>query len=198
MSIAHIKVTGLDEARLVALVEPVLLARSLNGVELLWKTDSAGWVLVVNVERVDAKLPGEGVTVDLCSDISHDLARVLDESNLIPNGYRLEVGSPGLERALYSIEDFQRFAGWAAKVKLSQPLGDQHTLRGKILEVNAAGEVTMETEKGNVVVAYDHIASAHLVVDWDNPSVLGGAKAKSPKPRSSERDRRNRASKRKR
>ncbi|HEY5959955.1 MAG TPA: ribosome maturation factor RimP [Polyangiaceae bacterium] len=199
MRIAHIKVTGLDETRLVALVEPVLLKHGLSCVELLWKTDTAGWVLIVNVEAVDAKLPGAGVTLDVCSEFSRDLAAALDVEDIIPNAYRLEVGSPGLERALYSIDDFRRFAGWAAKIKLSQPLGDQNALRGKILEVNAAGdEVTMETETGNVVVPYDNVAAARLIVDWDNPNMLGGAKAKSPKSRSSERDRRNRASKRKR
>jgi ribosome maturation factor RimP len=198
MSIAHTKVTGLDEARLVALIEPVLLAHGVEGVELMYRTDSAGWVLTVNVEKVGSKLPGEGVTVDLCSSISHDLSVALEGEDLIANAYRLEVGSPGLERALYGREDFGRFEGCLAKVKLNRPVGDQTVIRGRILGFDDAGSIRFETETGVVSVDYSTIATARLVFDWNSPNVLGGAKAKSPKPRSSERDRRNRASKRKR
>ncbi len=198
MSIAHTKVTGLDEARLVALIEPVLLAHGVEGVEVLWKTDPAGWVLTVNVEKLGSKLPGEGVTVDLCSEISRELSAALEGDDLIAAAYRLEVGSPGLERALYLREDYGRFEGCLAKVKLTSPSGDQSAIRGRILGFDDAGNIRFETETGVVAVEYSAIASARLVFDWNSPSVLGGAKAKSPKPRSSERDRRNRASKRKR
>lgn len=198
MSIAHTKVTGLDETRLVALIEPVLLAHGVVGVELFWKTDSVGWVLTLNIEQPDAHLPGAGITVDVCSELSRDLSAVLDAEELIPHAFRLEVGSPGLERGLYSRADFRRFAGRLAKVKLNRPVGEQRALRGKILEIDDAGDIQFETEVGNVNVPYNDIASASLVIDWNSPNELGGVKAKSPKPRSSERDRRNRASKRKR
>lgn len=198
MSIAHTKVTGLDETRLVALVEPVLAAHGVEGVELLWKTDSAGWVLTINVEKIGSKLPGEGISIDLCTELSREISAALEAEDLIPNAYRLEVGSPGLERALYARDDFTRFEGCLAKVKLTQPLGDQLVIRGRILGLDDNGIVRFETETGEVAVDYAAIASARLVFDWNSPNVLGGAKAKSPKPRSSERDRRNRASKRKR
>jgi ribosome maturation factor RimP len=198
MSITHTKVTGLDEARLVALIEPVLLAHGVDGVELFWKTDSAGWVLTVTVEKLDSKRPGEGVTVDLCSELSRDLSTALEVADLIPNAYRLEVGSPGLERALYKRDDYGRFEGCLAKVKLNRPVGGQSAIRGRILGFDDAGNIRFETDAGNIAVSFDAIATARLVFDWSNPNVLDGAKAKSPKPRSSERDRRNRASKRKR
>lgn len=198
MSIAHVKVTGLDQARLVALVEPVLLAHDVDAVELIWKTDTAGWILSLTVERKGAKLPGEGATLELCADLSRDLSRVLDQEDLISNAYRLEVGSPGLERALYTRDDFGRFEGWLAKAKLNRPIGDLNLVRGKIVGLGVDDNVVFETETGTVSVPYETIEASRLVFDWNNPHVLGGAKAKSPKSRSSERDRRNRASKRKR
>jgi len=198
MSIAYTKVTGLDEARLVALIEPVLLACGVEGVELLWQTDSSGWVLTVNVEKLGSTAPGDGVTVDLCSDLSRELASVIEGENLIANAYRLEVGSPGLERGLYRRDDFGRFVGRLAKAKLNRPVGDQSVIQGRVLGFDDAGNIQFETETGVFAVEYSAIATARLVFDWNSPNVLGGAKAKSPKPRSSERDRRNRASKRKR
>ena len=198
MSIAHTKVTGLDEARLVALIEPVLLARGVEGVELLWKCDLSGWVLSLSVEKpLSGALPGAGISVDR-SDLSRELASVIEGENLIANAYRLEVGSPGLERGLYRRDDFGRFVGRLAKAKLNRPVGDQSVIQGRVLGFDDAGNIQFETETGVFAVEYSAIATARLVFDWNSPNVLGGAKAKSPKPRSSERDRRNRASKRKR
>jgi ribosome maturation factor RimP len=198
MSITYTKVTGLDEARLVALIEPVLLAHEVVGVELLWKTDSLGWVLSISVEKADAKLPGEGVTIDLCAELSRELSNLFDAENVIPSAYRLEVGSPGLERALYTRNDFGRFSGWLAKVKLREPIDGARSIQGRISGLDDTDHVRFETESGNIAVPFEGIAAARLVFDWSNPDMSGGAKAKSPKPRSSERDRRNRASKRKR
>jgi len=67
----------------------------------VWRTDRSGWLLEVTVERPDSTIPGAGVTVDLCSEISRDLSAALDVADVIQQRYRLEVGSPGLERALY-------------------------------------------------------------------------------------------------
>jgi ribosome maturation factor RimP len=198
MSIAHIKVPGLDETRLVALIEPVLLAHGVVGVELLWKTDSNGWVLIVNVERPDAKKPGEGITVDVCSDISRALSTVLDVDDLITSAYHLEVGSPGIERHLYLIEDYRRFAGYSIKAKLNAPVMELRSFRGKLIGVDESGKIAFEAEGKAFAVPFEAIQTCRLVYDWDSPSISGEAKAKSPKPRSSERSRGNRASQRNR
>lgn len=199
MSIAHIKVPGLDEARIVALVEPVLLTHGVVGVELLWKTDNAGWVLIVNIERPDAKKPGEGITVDLCSDISRDLSAGFDgDETLFPQTYHLEVGSPGIERNLYLLGDYARFAGYLVKARLRNPVLELRGFRGKVLGVDELSQVLFEAEGKQFAVAFEEIKECRLVYDWDSPSVSGEAKAKSPKPHSSERTRGNRASKRNR
>lgn len=65
--------------------------------------------------RVFIEGPG-GTTVTLCARFSELLARKLDESNVILDRYFLEVSSPGLERKLRGIEDFQRFVGRRARV----------------------------------------------------------------------------------
>ncbi|MGC4069894.1 MAG: ribosome maturation factor RimP [Polyangiaceae bacterium] len=220
MSIAHVKVPGLDESRLVALIDPVLVAHGVVGVELLWKTDGAGWVLTVNVENPDAKLPGEGITLEVCTQLSHDLSTALDVDDLIAHPYRLEVGSPGIERHLYQIEDYRRFAGQAVKGKLRNPVEDVRAFRGRLIGTtksdsregteavptsdptatssSATERVVFEVEGKTIEVPHEEIASCRLVYTWDSPSGSGEAKAKSPKPRSPDRSRGNRASKRKR
>lgn len=179
VSISHIKLPGLDGNRLLAVVEPVLKAHRVAGVELIWRTDRGGMVLELTVEKPDSKAPGVGITVDLCSDISRDLSAALDAHDVIPQRYRLEVGSPGVERALYIESDFVRFAGQAAKIKLTEllplegPLGKQRVLRGVLFGWNSQGEVELETDQGMVAIPRDKIASARLLFDMQR--ALGGS-----------------------
>lgn len=172
MSFSLVKLPGLDEQRLLALISPVLAAHHVAGVELIWRTDQGGMVLEVTIERPTARTPGEGVTVDLCSDVSRDLSTALDVDDLIGARYRLEVGSPGLERALYGHGDYERFRGKLAKFKLNAPLASegpwkgQRVVRGTIFGVAEAG-VEVEVAGGTVLVPEALIASARLVFDWN-------------------------------
>lgn len=167
-TVAHEKLEGLDRERVLAAVGPVLRAHGVEGVELIWRTDRGGWVLELTVERADARAPGEGVTLDLCSDISRDLSAALDVSDIIPHRYRLEVGSPGLERALYLARDYERFAGQIARIKLKVPGADgQRVLEGTLHGLDEAGAVSLETPKGLLGIELDNIDSARLVFDMN-------------------------------
>src|SRR5882724_12823255 len=126
MNVSHEKIPGLDRERLHAAIEPVLTAHGVECVELVWRTDRGGWLLEISIERSDARVPGVGVTVDLCADISRDLSAALDVADCIPHRYTLEVGSPGVERALYNDADYERFAGQAAKLKLKKPRNSEY------------------------------------------------------------------------
>ena len=198
MSIAHIKVPGLDQARLTALIEPVLAAHGVVGVELLWKTDGTGWVLTLNIEKPDAKAPGEGISIDLCTDISRELSAAFDVDEFIPHAYRLEVGSPGLERNLYLLEDYRRFANSKVKAKLCREVSGIRAFRGTLSGVTDTGLVSFEADSVKVEVPIEDIQTCRLVFDMAKVSVSGGAKANSPKPRSSGSLRGNRESKRNR
>ncbi len=176
MPFAFEKLTGLNSDALLAAVEPILLAHRVEGVELIWRTDNRGWVLYLTVER---QLPGQrgaGVTLDDCSEISRDLSAALDATDVIPGAYRLEVGTPGLERALYRPAEYARFAGELARLRLSQPVAEQRSLRGVLLGLDDEGRVQVDTEQGMFSVPFDAIASANLVFDPDG--------AKSNKARS--------------
>ena len=106
MSFAHQKLHGIDAERLTAVLDPVLRAHGVEGVELVWRTDQGGWLLELTIERPDTRIPGAGITIELCSEISRDLSAALDVADVIPQRYRLQVGSPGIERALYRKQDY--------------------------------------------------------------------------------------------
>ncbi len=163
MSIAFVKLSGLSSERVLALVEPVLRAHRVEGVELVWRSDRHGWLLELTIERPDAKIPGEGITVDLCSEISRDLSAALDVSDLIGPRYRLEVGSPGVERALYRSEDYQRFQGLGARIKLKRPYGAPEE------EIDSSGETDPGASDGSAVAP-----EAAPKTPWTGQRVLRG------------------------
>jgi len=173
MTVSFTKLPGLDEARLLEVVVPILRAHHVAGVELIWRTDNKGHVLELTIEKPDARLPGAGITVDLCSEISRDLSVALDVVDVIRSAnYRLEVGSPGLDRPLHTLDDYRRFAGQLAKLKLRSPLtqagfAGQKVLRGNLFGVTDDGQIAVETEQGTVSVLHTDILSARLVFEWN-------------------------------
>ena len=181
MTIAHEKLPGLDRERVLAAVTPILAAHRVDGVELVFKTDRGGWVLELTIEKAGERLPGAGITVDLCGEISRELSAALDVADCIPHRYRLEVGSPGVERALYSTADYERFAGQPAKLKLKQPRSSEYVIIGTLNGLSPEKRVVIATERGELVeLSLDEIDNGHLVFDWktggDRP---GGARSPS-------------------
>jgi ribosome maturation factor RimP len=167
MNVSYEKIPGLDRERLHAAIEPVLTAHGVECVELVWRTDRGGWLLEISIERADARVPGVGVTIDLCADISRDLSAALDVADCIPHRYTLEVGSPGVERALYVRRDYERFAGQAARLKLSAPRAGQSVIFGTLHGLDDHGAVLLETEQGELVsIELETIQSARILFEW--------------------------------
>lgn len=185
MAIAFTKLPGLDPSRILAIVEPVLSAHRVDGVELIWRTDRGGMVLELTIEMPGSKVPGAGITVDLCSEISRDLSAALDVADVISPRYNLEVGSPGVERALYSLEDARRFAGQLCKIKLKEPLAfegslkEQRVLRGTLFGVDEEERIQLDTDQGSVLIAWSNVSTARLVFDWNRAMQASG---RGPRP----------------
>jgi ribosome maturation factor RimP len=185
MNVAHERLHGLDRDKIVAALEPILNAHGVDAVELVWRTDRGEPVLELTIERPETRVPGEGVTVELCSEISRDVSAALDVADVIAGHYRLEVGSPGLDRALYGAHDYERFAGQLAKLKLREPLPDgQRVVRGTLQGIertpDGAARVVFSTERGELEIGLVEIESARLVFDWNSAArsrpTKGGAK----------------------
>ena len=187
MNVSYEKIPGIDRERLHAAIGPVLAAHNVECVECIWRTDRGGWLLEISIERADSSIPGYGVTVDLCADISRDLSAALDVADCIPHHYTLEVGSPGVERALYVRRDYERFAGQAARLKLAEPHAGQYVIFGTLhgLDENHERAVLIETEQGELAsIELDKIQSARLLFEWKKGTGTR-ATAKAPGRRTS-------------
>jgi ribosome maturation factor RimP len=97
----------------------------------MWGTQSGTRVGTAGVDQL------AGVTHEDCEAFSRDFGTVVDVEDLIPGGeYTLEVSSPGLDRKLHGIEDYQRFSGMLVKVQTFEPVaGNRHWL-GRLTEVS--------------------------------------------------------------
>ena len=111
--------------------------------------------------RVFIDKPG-GITVEDCAKVSHHLTRVFAVEGF--DYERLEVSSPGLDRPLKRIEDFARFAGRDATVKLLLPRDGRRRIEGRIEGVEG-GLVHIEVEGKRWSVAMTDIDRARLVPD---------------------------------
>lgn len=130
--------TGLAAA-LASLVEPVLIDL---GFRLVRVTVSGrdGKTVQIMAERPDGT-----ITIDDCEAISKQLSPVLDVHDLVSDAYRLEISSPGIDRPLVRLTDFEDWAGYEAKVELTEPVSGRRRFRGR-LEGIEDGEVRMDVE----------------------------------------------------
>ncbi|MFH2124371.1 MAG: ribosome maturation factor RimP [Pseudomonadota bacterium] len=139
-----------------AFAEALLPSMGLELVEVQFRLEGHGWVLRL---FIDGK---EGVTLDHCSRVSREVSDFLDVEDLIDHAFHLEVSSPGLERSLRNMKDFQRHLGKKAKIKLREDVENQRVLIGVISQ--AEGEtVELVLEDGaRCQVAFEQIRKARL------------------------------------
>ncbi|HSI89079.1 MAG TPA: ribosome maturation factor RimP [Pyrinomonadaceae bacterium] len=116
------------------------------------------------VVRVFVDKPG-GVTLDDCGELSRDIEGVLDIEDIVPSSYVLEVSSPGLERELYSIADFQKFTGESARIKTREAVDGRKSYKGSIVGVDGENILFEEKTLGQITIPYSNVAKANLVFD---------------------------------
>lgn len=116
-------------------------------------------VLQVMAERTD----GEAMTVDDCADISRAVSALLDVEDPIKGAYTLEVSSPGIDRPLTRLKDYDRFAGFEARIETRFPIEGRKRFRGHIRGTQDE-RVRVETQEGPVEIPYDTIQKAKLIL----------------------------------
>lgn len=86
-------------------------------------------ILQVMAERQD----GANMTVEDCASISREVSAILDVDDPVAGAYSLEVSSPGIDRPLVRKQDFERFAGFDARVEMNLAVRGQKKFKGKLL-----------------------------------------------------------------
>ena len=142
-----------------SLVMPVLQEKDLDLVDVLYRRESSGWVLRLFIDKED------GVTLDDCTAVSREVSHLLDIEDIIEQAFNLEVSSPGLDRPLKSVGDFQRFAGCKAKVTTKEPIEGNQVFMGRINKVEDE-LITMEVGQRELRIPFSEVAKARLEVEF--------------------------------
>jgi ribosome maturation factor RimP len=148
---------------LTALIEPVVTDAGFERVRVAL---IAGPTLTLQIMLED---PATGqMKVDDCARVSRKISLLLDEADPIDSEYMLEVSSPGIDRPLTRLKDFDRWAGHVAKVELADGLllngADRKRFQGP-LKGTSGDDIRIEVEGlGEVTLPFAAIRTAKLVL----------------------------------
>ena len=134
---------------------------------------------IAGVELFDVELLGQvrkmivrviidsdkGVGIKDCERVSRQLEALLDIEDPIPGSYTLEVTSPGLDRPLRSIKDFEKFVGRLARVVTKEKIDNQTFFVGRIKAVNGEN-ILLELDNKEIKIPYELISRARLEIEF--------------------------------
>ena len=133
-----------------AIAERVAASRGLVIWDIQSRREASGHVVRVFIDRPGpSATPEESVSIEDCVEVNRELSTILDVEDPLPYAYTLEVSSPGLDRPLRGVEDYQRFAGRFAKLVVSEPVDKQKAFEGRLRGVDDA-DVLLEAPNGRV------------------------------------------------
>ncbi|MDA7423844.1 ribosome maturation factor RimP [Thalassococcus lentus] len=113
--------------------------------------------------QIMAERPTGGIEVDECAQISTAVSALLDVEDPILDAYVLEVSSPGIDRPLTRLKDFETFEGYEAKLETADLIDGRKRFRGVLAGVED-GEVLINLEEGTIGLQFDWLAEAKLVM----------------------------------
>ena len=144
---------------LTQLLEPVVTALGYELVGVRYVRSRGSALVRVYIDHPD------GVGVDDCARVSHQVSGVLDVEDPVPEQYTLEVSSPGLDRPIFKPADYERFAGERVRVRIVGIIDGRRKLRG-LLRGLRAGEVLVEEDDGKVYgVPLERVERAELELE---------------------------------
>ena len=144
------------------MVEPALQSMGYELVRVHYGSGSGRPTLQVMAERADRR----PMAVEDCAEISRTISALLDVEDPLEGAYLLEVSSPGIDRPLIRPADYERFAGFEARLETVQPIAGRKRFRGRIGEL-VDGQVRIIEEAGDYRLPLEQINKAKLVLTDD-------------------------------
>ena len=141
------------------LLAPVVedLGYTLWGVQYL---QGRGAVLRLFIDHDD------GINVDDCALVSHEVSGVLDVEDPIPGDYNLEVSSPGLDRPLFELSHSERYQGESVQLTLLAPVAGKRKMTATLVAVDG-DTLVMELDGESLRVPYSQVDRARLQPRFD-------------------------------
>jgi ribosome maturation factor RimP len=145
-------------AQIRTIAERVAASLGLSVWDVQNRREATGYVVRVIIDRPGpAGTPEESVSIEDCEQVNREISTILDVEDPLPFAYTLEVSSPGLDRPLRTVADYERFNGRLAKVVVREAVDNQKAFEGRLRGVDNA-HVLLEGAKGRV-----HRLPIHLI-----------------------------------
>jgi len=138
---------------------PLIEKAGFELVDLEYQKEGNNWVLRFFIDHEN------GIDHQACELVSNLVGDELDRLDPIPHSYLLEVSSPGIERPLKSMKDFQRFSGEKVEIKLFAAKNGQKEYIGKLLGVEN-NQIAVLVNDVKILFSIDEIAKARLIADF--------------------------------
>ena len=110
----------------------------------------------------------DGVNLDTCATISRQASALLDVEEPISHHYTLEVSSPGLDRKLYSKDDYQKYVGNRVNIRMQPSHRDHRTVLGELLGTRNDMVRIFNDSGQEIELPLGEIFEARLEVDWNS------------------------------
>jgi ribosome maturation factor RimP len=148
-----------DQSHLWELFEPVVNGMGFELIEIEHFPNPKHGVLRLYIDKEG------GVNIDDCSDVSRQISALIDVEDPIRGQFNLEISSPGMDRPLRRLKDFQRFTGSLVKLKTAMPLDGQRNFKGRLLEANE-DVLVIETDTEEISLPMNAIEKARIVPEY--------------------------------
>ncbi len=145
------------DRRLAAIVTPTIEALGFELVRLRLMSGKRTTLQIM------AERPEGGIEVEDCAQISRTVSAVLDVEDPISGEYALEVSSPGIDRPLTRLKDFERYADHDVRLETSELIEGRRRFRGRLAGVEGS-EVLIEIPEGTIGLQFDWLSDAKLVL----------------------------------
>ncbi len=144
---------------LLALIEPVVEGLGYDCVGVEYNPHPKNGLLRIYIDHVN------GILVEDCTKVSHQVSGVLDVEDPISDNYSLEVSSPGEDRPFYKISQFSQYMNSTVMVHLFSPVNGRRKITGKIVLVED-DVITLEENEELLPIPFAAMSKARLVPDY--------------------------------
>ena len=153
----HLIAKSAVEKKLLELINPIVTDKGFELVRLRLMS-SKEITLQIMVARPDGF-----INVDECADVSTAISALLDVEDPIIDSYSLEVSSPGIDRPLTRIKDFEEFEGYDARLETLELIDGRKRFKGTLAGTNGS-EIMINLDEGTIGLEFEWLAEAKLIL----------------------------------
>ena len=145
------------EKKLLGLINPLIADMGFELVRLRLMSNKE-ITLQIMVARPDGF-----INVDECADLSTAISALLDVEDPIIDAYSLEVSSPGIDRPLTRMKDFEEFEGYDARLETVELIDGRKRFKGILAGTNGS-EIMLNVDEGTIGLEFEWLAEAKLIL----------------------------------